>query len=148
LNLFEEGKIRKRTEYSAAADDTVFEINFAPKAVSKAQLQAIIADVPDMIHPRTCCFHTIAAVQFAQEVVRGAACSSCASAPVDGLPPFQYHGRRATGQCAAKHGDGIDSELGLTVPVERVKVWRVMIIEIHANRNAKESANLGHLHTC
>jgi hypothetical protein len=42
--------------------------------------------------------------------------------------------------------DRIDADLGLGAAVNRVEVRRIVVVEVHANRNPEETAHFGHDH--
>jgi hypothetical protein len=53
--------------------------------------------------------------------------------------PFSHHRQCSTRQLAANDGQGVDAYQGFIITVDRVKVWRIMIIVVHPDDNAKKT---------
>ena len=58
--------------------------------------------------------------------------------------PFHHHGRRAIRDVPLESNDGINSDLRLIPGIDGVEVRRIMVVEIHTNDNAEETADLWH----
>src|SRR2546427_3080727 len=59
--------------------------------------------------------------------------------------PFNDHGRRTIRKLSFKNNYGINPKLRLIPGVNGMEVRRIMLVEIHANHDAKETADFWHL---
>ena len=58
--------------------------------------------------------------------------------------PFNDHGRRSIRELPFKKDYRINPNLRLNPGIDGMEVWRIMIVEIHANHDAEETADFWH----
>ena len=58
--------------------------------------------------------------------------------------PLQDHSERTSWKPATQNSDRIDADLNLGTSVDRVKMRRIVVIEVHANGDSKKAAYFRH----